>query len=64
MKQSDYRKYISRKVEGNDDFGCMGEVVTRRYSKDTPRPDLILVDGGLGQLHAAAGALEELGIIN
>ena len=64
MKKSDYRKYIIRTVEGNDDFASMREVVTRRYSKDTPRPDLILVDGGLGQLHAAAGALEELGIIN
>ena len=64
MKKSDYRKFIIRTVEGNDDFASMREVVTRRYSKDTPRPDLILVDGGLGQLHAAAGALEELGIIN
>ncbi len=64
MKKSDYRKFIIRTVEGNDDFACMREVVTRRYSKDAPRPDLILVDGGLGQLHAAAGALEELGIIN
>ena len=64
MKKSDYRKYIIRTVEGNDDFASMREVVTRRYSKDPPRPDLILIDGGLGQLHAAAGALEELGIIN
>jgi excinuclease ABC subunit C len=64
MKKSDYRKFIIRTVEGNDDFACMREVVTRRYSNDTPRPDLILIDGGLGQLHAAAGALEELGIIN
>ncbi len=64
MKKSDYRKFIIRTVEGNDDFASMREVVTRRYSNDTPRPDLILIDGGLGQLHAAAGALEELGIIN
>ena len=44
----------------------MREVITRRYGrlqeKTTPRPGLVLVDGGLGQLHAAAGALEELGI--
>jgi len=64
MKKSDYRKFIIRTVEGNDDFASMREVVTRRYSNDTPRPDLILIDGGLGQLHAAAGALEALGIIN
>jgi excinuclease ABC subunit C len=66
MKKSDYRKFIIRTVEGNDDFASMREVVTRRYSKlqeeKAAFPSLVLVDGGLGQLHAAAGALEDLGI--
>ncbi len=66
MKKSDYRKFIIRTVEGNDDFASMREVVTRRYSRlqseGTPLPGLILIDGGLGQLHAAADALEALGI--
>jgi excinuclease ABC subunit C len=68
MKKADYRKFIIRTVEGNDDFASMREVVTRRYSRlleeKQPLPDLILVDGGLGQLHAAAGALEAIGVIN
>ena len=68
MKKSDYRKFIIRTVEGNDDFASMREVVTRRYSKlkgeDALMPGLVLIDGGLGQLHAAADALEALGIIN
>src|SRR5262249_32545132 len=68
MKKSDYRKFVIRTVVGNDDFASMREVVTRRYSKlqeeKKPLPGLILVDGGLGQLHAAADALEALGIIN
>jgi excinuclease ABC subunit C len=66
MKKSDYRKFIIRTVEGNDDFASMREVVTRRYSRlqseGAPLPGLILIDGGLGQLHAAADALEALGI--
>ena len=66
MKKSDYRKFIIKTVEGNDDFASMREVITRRYARlqaeGLPRPGLVLVDGGLGQLHAAAGALEELGI--
>ena len=68
MKKSDYRKFIIRTVVGNDDFASMSEVVTRRYSRlkeeNKPMPGLILIDGGLGQLHAAADALEDIGIIN
>ncbi len=68
MKKADYRKFIIRSVEGNDDFASMKEVVTRRYERlqqeGSPFPGLVLVDGGLGQLHAAADALESLGIIN
>lgn len=68
MKKSDYRKFIIRTVEGNDDFASMREVVARRYSRlkeeGKPMPGLVLVDGGLGQLHAAAEALEASGVIN
>jgi len=68
MKKSDYRKFIIRSVDGVDDFASMREVVTRRYKRlaaDQKKfPDLILIDGGLGQLHAAAQALESLQIIN
>jgi excinuclease ABC subunit C len=66
MKKSDYRKFVIRTVEGNDDFASMREVIGRRYGRlkeeNAERPGLVLVDGGLGQLHAAAAALEELGI--
>ena len=68
MKKSDYRKFIIKTVEGVDDFASMREVVTRRYKRlqeEKKRlPSLILIDGGLGQLHAAAQALESLEIIN
>jgi excinuclease ABC subunit C len=68
MKKSDYRKFIIRTVDGVDDFASMREVVTRRYKRlqeeKKKLPSLILIDGGLGQLHAAAAALEALEIIN
>jgi excinuclease ABC subunit C len=66
MKNSDYRKFIIRTVEGIDDFKSMYEVVTRRYKRlleeGHPMPSLVLIDGGIGQLHSAARALEELGL--
>jgi excinuclease ABC subunit C len=72
MKKSDYRKFQVKSVTGVDDFASMREVVQRRYAKfangakpagkDCVLPSLILIDGGLGQLHAAASALEELGL--
>jgi excinuclease ABC subunit C len=66
MKKSDYRKFQIKTVEGVDDFASMREVVTRRYRRlqeeERPMPSLILIDGGLGQLHAAAESLEELGL--
>ncbi len=68
MKKSDYRKFIIRQSAGNDDFASMHEAVFRRYrrlqSENKPFPDMILVDGGLGQLHAAAKALEDLQVLN
>jgi excinuclease ABC subunit C len=66
MKKSEYRKFQIKTVEGVDDFAAMHEVLTRRYKRlaeeNRPMPSLILIDGGLGQLHAAAAALEELGL--
>ena len=68
MKKSDYRKFIIKTVAGVDDFASMREVVTRRYKRlqeeKKPMPSLVLIDGGVGQLHAAAQALEALEIIN
>jgi len=68
MKKSDYRKFIIRTVAGVDDFASMREVVARRYKRvqeeQKTMPSLVLIDGGLGQLHAAAEALEALEIIN
>jgi excinuclease ABC subunit C len=76
-KKSDYRKFIIRGNERtglaqgtrqNDDLASMFEAVTRRYRRlqeeRKSMPGLILIDGGLGQLHAAAQALEALQIIN
>jgi excinuclease ABC subunit C len=80
MKKSDYRKFIIKGVTGVDDFASMREVVTRRYrrvqeAQSSPEsgaakaaqqkmPSLVLIDGGIGQLHSAAQALESLGIVN
>ncbi len=73
MKKSDYRKFLIKTVVGVDDFASMREVVGRRYKrvqeemqKDAKRemPSLVLIDGGIGQLHAAAEALESVGITN
>jgi excinuclease ABC subunit C len=79
MKKSDYRKFIIRgeampegaeKSAGilRDDFASMQEAVERRYrrlqAENEPFPSLILIDGGIGQLHAAAKALDKLAIIN
>jgi excinuclease ABC subunit C len=79
MKKSDYRKFIIRgeaMAEGaeksagllRDDFASMRETIERRYKRvledGKPMPSLILIDGGIGQLHAAAQALDKLEIIN
>lgn len=59
-----YRKFKIRTVEGPNDFAMMREVLARRYARMTEadRPDLIVIDGGKGQLGVARAALEELGI--
>jgi excinuclease ABC subunit C len=66
MNKQAYRKFKIKTVEGVDDFASMNEVLTRRYRRlqdeKKSMPSLILVDGGLGQLHAAAEALELLGL--
>ncbi len=66
MKKSDYRKFQVKTVTGVDDFASMREVVQRRYKRllddKKPFPSLILIDGGLGQLHAAYTALEDIGV--
>jgi excinuclease ABC subunit C len=66
MKKADYRKFQVKSVTGVDDFASMREVIQRRYKRlqddKKPFPSLILIDGGLGQLHAAYSALEEIGV--
>ncbi len=66
MKRDDYKRYKIRTVVGTDDFASMQEVLTRRYGKaletDGVLPDLILLDGGRGQLNAGIKALEALGL--
>ena len=77
IKKSDYRKFIIRGEQSSgtdlpgvlrDDFASMREAVERRYRRlqeeKKPLPSLILIDGGIGQLHAAAAALDKLEIIN
>jgi excinuclease ABC subunit C len=64
MKKSDYRKFRIKTVQGANDFASIQEVVMRRYgqAEDLPRPDLILIDGGLGQLAAAIDGLRQVGL--
>lgn len=65
-RKSEYRKFRIRTVSGPDDFASMQEVVERRYQRileqDDPRPDLIMVDGGKGQLSSAMEVLTRLQI--
>jgi excinuclease ABC subunit C len=63
MKKSDYRRFKIAGVEGANDFASMQEAVRRRYAgmEDLARPDLVLIDGGLGQLASARAALQEAG---
>ncbi|BDQ01515.1 excinuclease ABC subunit UvrC [Ignavibacterium sp.] len=67
-KKSLYRKFIIKSVDGPDDFASMREVIERRYSKllteNETFPDLIMVDGGKGQLSSAVEVLNKLGVKN
>ena len=64
--RAEYRKFKVKTVEGVDDFASMNEVVsryfTRRLSEERSLPDLVVIDGGKGQLSAAHAALEALGL--
>lgn len=65
--KNDYRHYNVKSVEGPNDFASMSEVVYRRYKRllaeEKPLPDLVIIDGGKGQLAAAMESLEKLGLV-
>ncbi|MBZ0204845.1 MAG: excinuclease ABC subunit UvrC [Flavobacteriales bacterium] len=64
--KKDYRHFNIRTVEGPDDFASMEEAVERRYARllteDAPLPQLVVIDGGKGQLHAALNVFDRLGL--
>ncbi|MGH7322453.1 MAG: excinuclease ABC subunit UvrC [Candidatus Rokuibacteriota bacterium] len=66
MKKDDYKRFKIRAVPGADDYAMMAEVLRRRYAKaleeGSPLPDLVLLDGGRGQLNVGVRVLEELGL--
>ena len=59
--KDEYRRYRIKTLEGIDDFGMIKEVLTRRLGEDREKPDLLLIDGGKGQLSAAERVLKDLG---
>jgi excinuclease ABC subunit C len=63
---AEYRRYKMKAVKSQDDFACMAETVSRRYTRlkkeKRPMPNLILIDGGKGQLNAATAELTKLGL--
>jgi excinuclease ABC subunit C len=67
-RRAEYRKFKVKTVEGTDDFASMHEVVhryfSRRVTEAKPLPDLVVIDGGKGQLGAAAAALQAIGLGN
>ncbi len=67
-KKSDYRKFIIKTVKGQDDFASISEVIERHYQRvikeNKPLPDLIMVDGGKGQLNSAIKSLKKIGLTN
>jgi excinuclease ABC subunit C len=66
MQKSEYRRYNIRSVEPGDDYGAMREVLSRRYGKivasEGKLPDLVMIDGGKGQLGVAVEVFNELGV--
>ena len=66
MKKEDYKRFRIKTVAGADDFAALGEVITRRFARaleqGTPLPDLVLIDGGRGQLNVGLKVLQELGL--
>lgn len=63
LRKRDYRQYAIHGITGGDDYAAMKQVLNRRYSKQ-PLPDLLLIDGGKGQLNMAKDVLSELGILS
>lgn len=61
MRKRDYRQYAITDITGGDDYAAMEQVLTRRYKKQ-PLPDLLLIDGGKGQLNMARGVMQTLGL--
>ena len=61
-RRRDYRQYAIHDIVGGDDYAAMQQVLTRRYKKQ-PLPDLLLIDGGKGQMSIAKEVLTELGIL-
>jgi len=66
LKKDDYKRFRIRTVAGADDFASLGEVLTRRFAKaleqGSPLPDLVLIDGGRGQLNVGLKVLQDLGL--
>jgi len=66
LKKDDYKRFRIRSVAGADDFASLGEVLTRRFAKaleqGSPLPDLVLIDGGRGQLNVGLKVLQDLGL--
>ena len=66
MKKDDYKRFRIKTVAGADDFAALGEVLTRRFARaleqGTPLPDLVLIDGGRGQLNVGLKVLQDLGL--
>ncbi|NOU01560.1 MAG: excinuclease ABC subunit UvrC [Gallionella sp.] len=66
MRSAQYRRYNIHDITAGDDYAAMRQALTRRYEKlaagEGSRPDLILIDGGLGQLHIAMEVMNELGL--
>jgi excinuclease ABC subunit C len=68
IARKEYRRFNIETVEGGDDYGALREAVSRRYTRirdgETPPPDLLLIDGGRGQVNAVMPVLVELGFAN
>ncbi len=63
MERKDmYRRYKIKDVPSQDDFAMMAEILKRRFSGEDPRPDLIVIDGGKGQLNVCVRVLKDLGL--
>ncbi len=66
LKRDDYKRFRIKTLTGADDFAALREVLTRRFAKaleqGTPLPDLVLIDGGRGQLNVGLTVLQELGL--